>query len=301
MTSNINWKICNSCQVKFSLLKKKITCFKCKLIFCSNCANHQLQIPKFGHTTPVHYCTFCFIEACVELEDKPTLTRMSMKELRRFCSNRKISTTDCFDNTDVANLIFSHLRPPSPTSPTQSPIYERESESSSSNLQGDRIGQSAPTSPAQSSSSPQFSFFQNSNSMPTSPSVFSFSSPQSYTPPIKSSSSTPMKTLEEMVVGDLKLILINNGIDYSDCLEKNDLLAKIDKFCPEVRNSGSNTARLEVPDKDACVVCMERRIDSVLLECGHLAVCFICSKHLKDCPICRKPISRVVHTFHANK
>jgi len=46
-----------------------------------------------------------------------------------------------------------------------------------------------------------------------------------------------------------------------------------------------------------CTVCMDERIQTVFLECGHLACCKNCSSKLRDCPICRQQISRVVTIF----
>jgi len=48
-----------------------------------------------------------------------------------------------------------------------------------------------------------------------------------------------------------------------------------------------------------CIVCMDAPFETVFLECGHLACCTRCSEKLKLCPICRKPIARVVPIFRA--
>eukprot|EP00759_Apiculatamorpha_spiralis_P008599 PhF_6_TR15535/c0_g1_i1/m.24155 len=47
------------------------------------------------------------------------------------------------------------------------------------------------------------------------------------------------------------------------------------------------------PPEDAanCVVCLDAKIDCVILPCGHLCCCRPCSKHMRICPICRNPIS----------
>jgi len=46
-----------------------------------------------------------------------------------------------------------------------------------------------------------------------------------------------------------------------------------------------------------CVICMDKKIDTVILECAHSAVCIVCSGTLKICPICRGAITRVVKIF----
>eukprot|EP01088_Endostelium_zonatum_P021976 TRINITY_DN903_c2_g1_i1.p1 TRINITY_DN903_c2_g1~~TRINITY_DN903_c2_g1_i1.p1 ORF type:complete len:512 (+),score=159.39 TRINITY_DN903_c2_g1_i1:34-1569(+) len=43
-----------------------------------------------------------------------------------------------------------------------------------------------------------------------------------------------------------------------------------------------------------CVVCMDRRVRVVFLECAHVVCCEECSKKLKLCPICRKVIARSI-------
>uniref|UniRef100_A0A6B2KW84 RING-type domain-containing protein n=1 Tax=Arcella intermedia TaxID=1963864 RepID=A0A6B2KW84_9EUKA len=41
-----------------------------------------------------------------------------------------------------------------------------------------------------------------------------------------------------------------------------------------------------------CRICYDRKIDVVILECGHLVLCEVCAGNVKKCPICRKDITR---------
>lgn len=57
----------------------------------------------------------------------------------------------------------------------------------------------------------------------------------------------------------------------------------------------------EDPSSSTCVICLENPQDMLILECGHLCLCSTCAAEpkLKDCPMCRKPISRLVKVFKA--
>jgi len=61
--------------------------------------------------------------------------------------------------------------------------------------------------------------------------------------------------------------------------------------------TGSGGSNSDSGEDNSCVVCMDKPIATVFLECGHLACCKSCSKKLSDCPVCRQPISRVVPVF----
>lgn len=50
---------------------------------------------------------------------------------------------------------------------------------------------------------------------------------------------------------------------------------------------------------DRCVVCYENKINCVLLECGHRALCMQCGQQLRECPMCRRPIERIVRVYDA--
>lgn len=60
---------------------------------------------------------------------------------------------------------------------------------------------------------------------------------------------------------------------------------------PETDNMGPNDTQ------QLCVICMDRPVGAVFLECGHLACCVTCAAPLRLCPICRGTITRTVHVF----
>lgn len=52
--------------------------------------------------------------------------------------------------------------------------------------------------------------------------------------------------------------------------------------------------------ENACVICLYRPRNCILLDCGHVCCCHTCYQALprRQCPICRQNISRVVPLFH---
>ncbi|XP_074652047.1 E3 ubiquitin-protein ligase XIAP-like [Tubulanus polymorphus] len=50
-------------------------------------------------------------------------------------------------------------------------------------------------------------------------------------------------------------------------------------------------------DSLLCKICMSERADVVFIPCGHLMSCQVCAKTLKNCPMCRRKISRVQKVF----
>jgi hypothetical protein len=112
----------------------------------------------------------------------------------------------------------------------------------------------------------------------------------------------------------LKLILSHNKVDYSGILEKSELVEKVEVLCRNVRKEMGNAPTilsrcmliLYLPDliekgneEDLCRICLDGPLNCLILECAHLATCVDCAKLLKECPICRSHISRIIHVFKA--
>ena len=51
--------------------------------------------------------------------------------------------------------------------------------------------------------------------------------------------------------------------------------------------------------QEACVICMDRQRNVVILECGHFCCCLECAQRVNNCPVCRRAIARLVPTFTA--
>ena len=53
-------------------------------------------------------------------------------------------------------------------------------------------------------------------------------------------------------------------------------------------------------EEQLCTVCMERPIDTIILECAHTVLCGKCGTNpLKTCPVCNKLITRIIRTYRA--
>jgi len=50
-------------------------------------------------------------------------------------------------------------------------------------------------------------------------------------------------------------------------------------------------------EESTCVVCMEKPPETVIVDCGHLCLCVKCGNHMKFCPLCRVPISKIIKVF----
>lgn len=113
--------------------------------------------------------------------------------------------------------------------------------------------------------------------------------------------------IDKLTTKQLKTILIRNCVDYRGAIEKEELRAKarilwFDYNARREMRRASNKHRShesldDIEEKKLCKICMEREIDSVLLECGHMLSCVNCGKQLAECPICRQMVTRCVRTF----
>lgn len=54
-----------------------------------------------------------------------------------------------------------------------------------------------------------------------------------------------------------------------------------------------------IDQQGACVICMDRPRNVVILDCGHICCCLDCARQVNSCPVCRRGIARLVPTFHS--
>ena len=53
-----------------------------------------------------------------------------------------------------------------------------------------------------------------------------------------------------------------------------------------------------------CLVCLDRRVDTVFYQCGHMCVCYPCGMELRardsNCLMCRAPIRDAIRVYTAS-
>jgi len=73
-------------------------------------------------------------------------------------------------------------------------------------------------------------------------------------------------------------------------LPKDDILKELNQM--QTKTPNEQVGVVEREDKNACVLCYDRKMDSIIQPCGHGGLCYRCSltmwKDIVDCHICRK-------------
>lgn len=61
--------------------------------------------------------------------------------------------------------------------------------------------------------------------------------------------------------------------------------------------SYTDSKRMQLVSRDSCVICYENERDALYMPCRHNMVCLRCSKQMRECPICREPISEFIRIY----
>eukprot|EP01130_Rhizamoeba_saxonica_P018714 TRINITY_DN945_c0_g1_i1.p1 TRINITY_DN945_c0_g1~~TRINITY_DN945_c0_g1_i1.p1 ORF type:complete len:159 (+),score=27.53 TRINITY_DN945_c0_g1_i1:420-896(+) len=96
---------------------------------------------------------------------------------------------------------------------------------------------------------------------------------------------------------ELKQILDGWNIPHKDCIEKSELVDKVRNYFQITQSQETEEQRMIRKSADECVICMDNVINTVFLECGHMAVCKECARTIDVCCICRENITRVVDVY----
>lgn len=78
------------------------------------------------------------------------------------------------------------------------------------------------------------------------------------------------------------------------------------QFRSTTGNSRSSTANSRLSpkngkssstDENVCVICRDEQKNVVLMPCRHLCLCINCSGAIRICPLCRKPITKIMSVY----
>jgi len=291
---------CQSCGLKFSLLKRKRTCFDCNMDFCNQCLNKDVGYDRKNH------CKRCVVFSRQPL-DRNGLNSLRSRDLKWFLASKRVPSQMCNEKGELIDLILLTFSPQ--TNPSNSGEYNRRFDNYVNTERNEGTGSERPTvSPNHSPNNESISATNVSNDTINSQSNEVNVTNDSQTEVnIKVDSKDNSKIyfnvddiknveqLKELSVKQLKLILTRNFIDYKGCVEKEELLSKAERLWNDRHENKQNIE--EIADQNLCKICMESAIDCVLLECGHMISCTNCGKRLSECPICRQYVVRAVHIF----
>ncbi|XP_041350969.1 baculoviral IAP repeat-containing protein 7-like [Gigantopelta aegis] len=111
-------------------------------------------------------------------------------------------------------------------------------------------------------------------------------------------------------------VLLNQMRQGNTITSAESLLSAVDEHVNPSPNSPVHSARsltnivaatkLEDPiggleDRIMCKICMAKEVEVTFLPCGHLVCCEECSRHVTNCPICRKSVKGIIHFLCAEE
>lgn len=108
------------------------------------------------------------------------------------------------------------------------------------------------------------------------------------------------------IISSFNNVIIDNNnfvnIGEQPPLPKNNLFIenKIKLPAEEIDEIPINPEDFKV--EEICSICMERKINTVIVDCGHRFFCVVCSQKYKNefepkCPICRKTMTHIIKIY----
>ncbi|KAL1520824.1 hypothetical protein AB1Y20_022386 [Prymnesium parvum] len=67
----------------------------------------------------------------------------------------------------------------------------------------------------------------------------------------------------------------------------------------EGEGSDERPGERDLPEWMLCVVCMTNEANAAIISCGHAVACVRCCERFTTCPVCRKPIERLLRIYHS--
>lgn len=264
------------------------------------------------------------------------LIKLDTKCMRLFLMNRKISITGYHEKSELVQLVLNYntdvYTSGNGTSRPFSDMLARQNSFTNTNNDNNNNNNMQPnrrTSPTntmtdeQEQDQPQAEQQQTGNENATEEPMEAEASSDGRTSFKRINSLSELNSvndIDKMTTRDMKIVLTRNFVNYTGCFEKDELKKKLialyesnkqmENRLRDEENNNSNTAadtnvssdlsganRQRRIDDELCKICMDRLIDCVLIECGHMCSCVKCGKLLSECPICRQYVIRCIRVF----
>jgi hypothetical protein len=87
----------------------------------------------------------------------------------------------------------------------------------------------------------------------------------------------------------------NNNNKKEEDIEKMSC-EELQKYQSELTDKLAKISK-KIEKLNECSICLTNPFNTVLLQCGHKTACYDCAVKLKQCPICRGEVTRVVKIF----
>lgn len=287
--------MCDSCGNKIGLLSRK-QCASCHTYFCSSCV---------GQPKSPYQCRRCEVFTAPLIERRQ-LQKLLVRDLKHYLTTRRIDYPLNVTAEELIDLILGH-QAHSLAEKTKRAL-EQLSGHSEANVDIDDLDPSAllpHTSAYSSDLAGQSSVSRYSGAQIRAEVKRKTELAKAFDPTTVTDFSDIQheSQLNELSVRQLKVILQKNCVNYKGCVEKQELLDRVQRLWYARQEEKDTEAKIaETNDTAAenefmCKVCMDAPVDCVLLECGHMLTCVKCGRQLAECPVCRQYVSRVVHAF----
>ncbi|CAF1102239.1 unnamed protein product [Adineta steineri] len=299
---------CEHCLQRYTILRRRKQCNLCGQTFCSKCITKSVTSTSSNNSRT---CTTCLV-IINENTTRDQLTFIRIKDLRAYLIHSKVVPVNrlesCREKQDLINLIIAKKQ----RTPDDSYVFVEYAHRINNNVPPTNIQESATNRteeiplpiPVVTTSSDELRPETTTDPLPSPPPPSP--PPASSLPKVSLSNRktladvSSLESIHNLTVGQLKDILTQNFVSYRGCVEKNELITKLellyrDKQLQEKEFNPSIST--EQSDENLCKICMDATIDCVFLDCGHLCTCVQCGKKLSECPLCRCFIIRVVRVF----
>lgn len=230
---------------------------------------------------------------------------LRVRDLRWYLEKQQVSVNHCKEKSEMVDLVLQRngYRVPSYGAGVAPVSSYRTSRHTDSPHQSSRTS-STPQNRSSSSLTDEWIFVNDDDtaeaqiSVPASETNVKVTS-ESCDSDFKSLSIDSMESedqIRQLSARQLKVLLARNFVDFKGCCERDELMQKVLRLWRE-KKEAQKLSLEDISDENLCKICMEKVIDCVLLECGHMISCVACGKRLAECPICRQYVVRAVRIF----